>query len=218
MKMNLKTLLLCALLIVTGGVCFASEVSVNQGNSFVRFGNPTCNDGAYLRGFGGLNIAREPKWNHTKYKTSHGYVVGAALGYQFTFVSVEGEFSYRHNTVDRLKVNALDIDASGDVEQLCGFGNILFNVPITQCFTPYAGIGAGYRHINPGVNFDESSDTSIRNFIDTADEWGVYQLIGGLNFAVCQMINLQVEYRYVDGWSNTKCSNHSVDLGAAFRF
>ena len=171
-----------------------------------------------MKGFGGLNIAHELKWNHTKYKSNYGYAVGATLGYQFNVVSLEGEFSYRRNTVNELKVDALNIDISGHIEQLCGFGNLMFNIPVTQYVIPYVGVGAGYRHFNPGVNFDESSDTSLRNFIDTADEWGVLQAIGGFNFALNPLVNMQIEYRYVDGWSNARCANQTVDLGVVIRF
>jgi opacity protein-like surface antigen len=222
MKMTLRTLL-CALLIITGGVCAYSEVSACPNSSFALFKGarvefPNCYNGIYLKGFGGLNLTREPRVHHTKYRTSYGYAIGGALGYQFDLLSVEGEFSYRHNTVDRLKVDLLDIHVTGDIEQLCGFGNILLNIPLTHCCAPYLGGGFGYRHFKPGVNFDEGSDTSLRNFVDTVNEWGVYQLIGGLNCAVSRLVSVQLEYRYLNGWSNAKCSNHTVDLGATLHF
>lgn len=193
--------------------CFGhSQVYGSDHSSYSK-----CN-GIYIRGFGGLNSAQRPKWNGAKYSTSNGYVVGAALGYQLTCLALEGEFSYRHNTVNQLKVDLLDINISGDVQQFCGFGNLLVNIPIVYCLAPYAGAGVGYRHIKPGVNFDEGSDTSFRNFVDSADEWGVYQLIGGLHFAASRLMGLQLEYRYVDGWSNTRCRNHTVDLGISVHF
>lgn len=218
MKMTFKTLI-CALLFVTGGTCFAYNEAVSYpNNSFVGVEYPTCHQGGYIKGFGGLNLARRPKWKHAQYKTCYGYVVGAALGYQFDIVSLEGEFSYRRNNVDQLKIDALSIDASGHIEQFCGMGNVLVNFPVTYCFVPYVGVGAGYRHFKPGVNFDERSDPTLRDFINSADEWGVFQLIGGFNFGVCQLVNLHLEYRYVDGWANAKCANHTVDVAAVLHF
>lgn len=171
-----------------------------------------------MKGFGGLNLVHDTHWHHAKYRTSVGYVVGAALGYKFGLVSVEGEFSYRHNHVDRLVVDALDLHVTGNIQQWCGFGNVFVDFPVTFCFAPYIGAGGGYRHAKPGINFDEASNPTVKGFIDSADQWGVYQVMAGLGFAVSRNASLQLEYRYMDGWSNLRCSNHTVDLSANFRF
>jgi opacity protein-like surface antigen len=201
--------LLCAILIAKTAMCMASY----------SYSDPVTNDpGIYLKGFGGANFLHNPNWHHTKYRTNAGYVVGGAVGCNFFPLSIEGEFSYRNNTINHLFVDALNINVKGNIEQWCGFGNALVKFPLSGSFVPYAGIGAGYRHTKPGVNFDESSDISIQNFIKTANEWGVYQLIGGFNFAISPSVGMQLEYRYVDGWSATHCSNHTIALGAAVQF
>ena len=221
MQMKLKTLI-CALLIGIGIHSFAySNTAMWSNDLSAVYKDVRCEhwyNGVYIKGFGGVNFARQPKWNHAQYRTGYGYTLGGALGCQLKLVSLEGEFSYRSNTVDHLKVDLLDIHVKGDIEQLCGFGNVLLNIPINNCFNPYAGIGVGYRHIKPGVNFDESSDTSLRKFVDSANDWGVYQLIGGFNFDLSRVVSIQLEYRYMDGWSNAKCSNHTADLGAVIHF
>ncbi|HEY4831383.1 MAG TPA: outer membrane beta-barrel protein [Waddliaceae bacterium] len=210
MKSILITLL-CVLLIASGGTCVA--FCSDTGSAYLNN-----RAGVYLKGFGGLNLAHEPRWDHAKYRTSTGYVVGTALGYAFSLVSVEGEFSYRHNSIDRFTVDALDIHVDGDLEQWCGLGNVLLGIPITNCFAPYVGVGAGYRHSKPGVNFDESSDISFKTLVESSNEWGVYQAIGGLNFTLSRFVNLQLEYRYLDGFTDVRCSNHTVDLSAVIQF
>lgn len=199
---KLILLLLCAVLVAQCETCFA------------YYGNNECEpcSGVYLKGFGGLNMAQESRWSHVKYRTNTGFVLGGALGYKFDIFCLEGEFAYRHNTVDRLRIEDLNIHVTGDIEQWCGFGNALVNIPLHCALAPYVGVGFGYRHAKPGVNFDDSDDTSFRSFIDSVNEWGVYQAIAGLKLAVSRTANLRLEYRYVDGWSNINCSNHSADL------
>lgn len=211
MKSILMTLL-CALVIASAGTCDAAP------SNAVSFFYRNDDTGIYLKGFGGANLTRHLRWDHTQYDTSTGYAVGGALGYKLSLLSVEGEFSYRHNSVDQLVIDTSNIQASGDIEQWCGFGNVLLDFPMSCCFAPYVGVGAGYRHIKPGVNIDESSVISFASLVKSAKEWGVYQVIGGLNFVVSQPLNLQLEYRYVDGWSGINCSNHTVDLSARIQF
>lgn len=204
-------LVFCALMITQVGIC----------NEICYKTMPDCiNDqtGVYIKGFGGLNMAQTPTLGNAKYRTSAGYLAGAALGYKFGIVSAEGEFSYRRNSVDRLSVEAVNLHVSGDLEQYCGFGNVLVHIPITSNFQPYVGAGVGYRHFTPGVNFDDDADPTLQKFIDSRDEWGVFQGIAGLGYHVSSNISLQLDYRYVDGWSNTKCRNHSVALAANFGF
>ena len=204
-------IMLGALLIMRTGSC----------DEFYCGTQPECHSrhaGIYLKGFGGPNWAQTPTLNHAEYNTHLGYVLGGALGFHFDILSLEGECSYRRNSVNRLEVDALDIHVTGDIEQWCGFGNVLACIPLTKCFAPYVGAGLGYRHIKPGVNFDESTDTSFQNFIDSRDEWGVYQVIAGVNCLVYRCLSLQADYHYMDGWSNAKCRNHSACIAATFGF
>jgi len=176
-------------------------------------------NGIYLKGFGGFNAAVRPNWNGTKYRTnSGGYVVGGALGTNFSMLNIEGEFSYRNNQINRLRIDALDIDVSGQIEQWCGFGNALVDIPLCNSIKPYVGAGLGYRHLKPGVNFDESSDRSFDHFIETRDQWGVYQVIAGCKILPLRHFNVLAEYRYMNGWSNQRCSNHSACLAASMCF
>lgn len=221
-------ILLSALAIGQGGTCFAlydntrpmydNAEPMYYGNARPIYVNN--NTGIYLKGFGGLNLAVKPHWRHAKWDASAGYVAGGAVGCHIGFLSVEGEFSYRHNSINHLVVNGTPILASrsGNLDQWCGFGNILFDVPITHWFAPHIGAGVGYRHTKPGFNFDESSDRSFQNFANSANEWGVYQVIAGLNFTTCNLVKLGLDYRYMDGWSSNRCSNHSVNLNAILQF
>ena len=210
--------ILSAVFIAGTGTCVAAYHTVEP--VYLNSREPVYlnSHGIYVKGFGGVNLLHNPKWHHAKYRTNTGFVAGAALGYHFRPLKVEGEFSYRRNDVNRLTIEALNIDASGHIEQWCGLGNVLLEVPLGSCFAPYIGVGAGYRHSKPGVNFDERSDISVQSFIDSADEWGVYQAIAGFNFAVSNCIRVAVDYRYLDGWSRTDCQNHTVALNATFQF
>jgi opacity protein-like surface antigen len=205
--------MLLALLIAKTGTC-----DVRNPASMMSPVDLNSKNGIYLTGFGGLNFLHKPIWKHTTYCTSSGYIVGGAIGYQFCPFRIEGEFSYRNNTVNRLVIDALDIDVSGDIEQLCGFANAYLDIPVSTYFKPYVGLGFGYRHTNPGINYDQRSDISLDSFIKSVDDWGVYQAIGGLNFVLARCVDVQLEYRYMDGLSKNDCRNHTVDLGAKVHF
>jgi opacity protein-like surface antigen len=207
----LKMTLLSAILLVKTETC--SAVDFSKDSVYLN----SC-PGIYVRGFGGVNLIDHPRWHHTKWHTNVGYVVGGALGCQFKPLRIEGEFAYRCNDVNRVVIDALKIEVSGHVKQWCGFGNIFFEIPVTNFCLPYIGAGAGYRHTKPGVNFDERSDISFQNFIDSVDEWGVYQGIAGIKFATPSGFSMQIEYHYVDGWGHEKTRNHTVDLSAMLQF
>lgn len=199
-------MLVCSILIVRSGTCYAS------------CNTAICDPGIYLKGFGGLNVAHESRWRHANYRTSAGYAVGAALGYKFSLLSIEGEFSYRHNCIDRFDMEALDIHVRGELRQWCGLGNIILSVPVSYRLAPYIGIGAGYRHTKPGLDFDEEPGISLHDFVESAHEWGVYQAIAGLNLIASRFVHLQMEYRHLNGWSNVRCSNNTLDLSMVIRF
>jgi opacity protein-like surface antigen len=219
MKSKIKNLL-CVMLMAKTTMCVASySYSDPVINAPAIYDMPVIQKtGVYLKGFGGANLLHNPNWHHTKYRTNTGYVIGGTVGLNFSPLSIEGEFSYRNNTINHLRIDAFNVDMKGTIEQWCGFGNVLLKLPLSQSLVPYAGAGAGYRHTKPGVNFDESSDLSFENFIKTANEWGVYQVIGGFNLALSPSVGMQLEYRYVDGCSATHCSNHTIALGASILF
>lgn len=210
MKSFILKMTLCIALLAQAAICNADSAR----DTVYLNSNPRI----YVRGFGGLNLLHHTNWHHAKYRTNAGYVVGTAVGCRLRPLRIEGEFSYRSNDVSRLTIEALNVDVTGHLQQWCGFGNVLFEVPLKCCCLPYIGVGAGYRHIKPGVNFDERSDTSFQNFIDSANEWGIYQAMAGVNFTVSDMVNMQLGYCYVNGWTHDKCASHTLAVSAILQF
>ena len=96
---SLRLTILSAVLIAGTGTCVAAYHTVEP-----VYLNP--DGGIYVKGFGGVNLLHNPKWHHTKYRTNTGFVAGAALGYHFCPLRVEG-VSYRRNDVNRLTIEAL---------------------------------------------------------------------------------------------------------------
>lgn len=105
--------------------------------------------------------------HHTSIDFDTGYVVGANAGYTWcNNFSAEVEFTYRHNSVDKVKfkhthkkheaketVVAKDNDhkkdkkkhhSSGNLRSYAIMANARYDLPIDCCFTPYFKVGIGY--------------------------------------------------------------------------
>lgn len=171
-------------------------------------------DRLYIKGFSGLNATNGLKWDDGHYDCRAGIIAGGSIGYKFNLILLEGEFSYRNNSIDHITTDNIGFDLSGDLKQYCGFGNLLFNIPVTFRFSPYVGVGYGYRHLT--VNFKETFDAPPAR-INSIKESGAYQVIGGLDFVLYKRVSLQLEYRYLDSFRTT-CCNHNVDVGLTVHY
>ncbi len=60
----------------------------------------------YVGGFGGINFVNSAKRNDTRIDLDTGYVVGASLGYSFSyFFRLEGEVAYRENDFHQVVID-----------------------------------------------------------------------------------------------------------------
>ncbi len=123
-----------------------------------------------------------------------GFALGAAVGYDFgNNLRIEGEISYQQNDFDKASALGIDIDFSGESSAL-GFGvNGYYDFTNKSAFTPYITAGIGMAE----VKFDDMTIPGDDTFSASDDDTVfAYQLGVGVSYAVTEMVNIDVAYRY----------------------
>ncbi|MBA3602606.1 MAG: porin family protein [Parachlamydiaceae bacterium] len=140
--MKNKFFLLSALL----GLATTSAVSANY----------SANEGCYVSVFGGPNWVNQNHRRHVEVDFKTGYLVGASIGYQWcNNISVEGEFTYRHNKLDKIKFSRNkcrdeqrqwhNFRRDRDLESYAVMANVRYDWALEcMCFMPYIRAGIGY--------------------------------------------------------------------------
>jgi len=113
--------------------------------------------GFYLSGNAGAVWLNDAEYEDAKgdapdatYDT--GFLLGAALGYDFGMIRTEAEFGYRKNDIDEWEdltisgVNVGDFNASGDVTTLSYLFNGYIDFENRTSITPYVGGGLGFAY------------------------------------------------------------------------
>ena len=161
-----------------------------------------------------------------------GVYTGFTGGYDFGFVRLEGELSYRYNEVDTVT------DQSGfkvmlpdtDIGAFATMFNVFFDLHNSTRVTPYLGGGIGFAVLSlsndywGGGSYYYSSD-------DYSDDTVLaYQFGGGVDIALNRNMSLDVGYRYfktddaeIDSdylpiTSNFEYESHNVMVGFKYKF
>jgi opacity protein-like surface antigen len=140
-----------------------------------------------------------------KYKD--GPMFGGALGYAFPFgLRVEGEVSYRRNSISRVDINrdgglgfilggppldGTSFKADGKETSLSFLANAWYDIKTGTRFTPYVGGGIG-------VTWLRIDNLRIGSFTlaDDSEYTGAWQVGGGVSVELTPSISLSVDYRY----------------------
>lgn len=160
---------------------------------------------------------------------STGFTGGAALGHSFPFgLRVEGEFGYIYSPTK----SDGGVSISGSTKSYLAMANVYYDLklPMLGRFKPYIGGGIGGARVND--DHQVFGDAIIKGKFDV-DEWRTalaYQARAGVGYDVTQWLDLSLGYRYVhiDGGERSvtgtppinlgRIENHSIELGAAFKF
>lgn len=153
--------------------------------------------GWYAGGYVGANAVNYDSitWKSTP------ILVGALVGYEWnTYFRTEATFDYT------TKAEPTTNEAGQAV-----FANAVIQYPIGWGITPYvlAGTGFGWNAWGKGV--------AGANFAD--DARALYNVGGGVRYAVTNRWEIDGRYRYVNAWSGDKFdNNHVVSIGANYKF
>ena len=148
-----------------------------------------------------------------------GFTVGAAAGYDFGSVRLEGELSYQQNDFDEITATITipgegsgsgGIGVDGDVTNLLILCNGYYDFRKGSALRPYITAGIGYAFID----IEDESDSVF-----------AYQVGLGLSYAMNDNITWDLKYRYlgtsdleVAGVGDVEYSAHSLNLGLRFNF
>lgn len=213
------------------------------------WGIPTMGEAAYARpggyfsGFIGVNIPRDADVDSTDYLTGNSFndrvefdpsvAVGGTAGYDYGYLRLEGEISYRHADIgsitDRV-TNERFRSVDGDVGALGVMANAFFDMENDTPVTPYWGGGIGFAVL------DMSDTTGIdQNGVPTAiyydgnDTVFAYQAGAGVEIALNPFLSLDLGYRYFgtseatiddDSAQSTKfrLESHNALMGVRVKF
>ena len=173
-------------------------------------------NGYYVTVFGGANLKPDVNYPYEEFsvKTSYksGFVVTAAIGSYIAPFRIEGEFGYRRNAFDRMKIEDYKVKLEGNLRTITGMANIFYDFHCLKLpVTPYLGLGIGY-----GNTKMERKRYQAATF-NGNDKGLAWQAIVGLSCPIHQQVDLLVEYRFLDTHLR-KDYNHSVGAGLRLWF
>lgn len=149
-------------------------------------------------------------------KFKKGMFVSTALGWEFNYFRLEGEFLYQSNDFESASIAGIETTISGDISSLALLFNGYFDYKNSTDFTPYlyAGLGASMMSLSalglPDVGLGPVSDEHVV---------AAYQLGGGLTYKMDENISLNLNYRYFvpsdPDFNNieTEFASHNISLG-----
>jgi len=150
-----------------------------------------------------------------------GWTLGAAVGYRFNNVRVEGELSYQKNDADQLSQMGDISDMKGDATSTALLVNGYYDFANESAFTPYISAGLGYAKV-------ETNDMNVvgSSGSDFNEDDGVfaYQVGAGVGYAVNENVTLDLKYRYFAtedaelDTSEVEFASHNFLVGIRYNF
>jgi opacity protein-like surface antigen len=150
-----------------------------------------------------------------------GLALGAAVGYDFGSVRLEGELDWQQNDLDKAEALGVGVGLSGDVSIFSFLVNAYVEWETQSPLVPFVSAGIGFANVDvsdfqvPGSGLPSSSDD------DTVLAW---QLGAGVGYAVTPSTLVEFKYRYfatADVEFNTteaEIASHNIYLGLRFYF
>lgn len=209
----------------------------------VLWGIPTMGEAAYARpggyfsGFLGVNIPRDAEITGPgladQVEFDPSVAVGGTAGYDYGFLRLEGEISYRHaeignvyDTLSGIRYRSVD----GDVGALAVMANAFFDMENDTPVTPYWGGGIGFAVLDLGDTTGIAPGGGITDlYYNGNDTVFAYQAGAGVEIALNPFLSLDLGYRYfgtskasVDEDSpletRFKLESHSALMGLRVKF
>ncbi len=201
--------------------------------------------GGYVSGFIGASMTRDTDSTTVDFLTpvttfndriqfDPGITVGGTGGYDFGFLRLEGELSYKHaelKAIDDKISGSRYRSIDGSLGALAMMGNVFFDLHNNSPVTPYWGAGAGLAVLNLSDTFGTNTTTGSRDFIysNANDTVFAYQAGGGVEIALNRQLSLDLGYRYFGTSTATfdkdvlrttelKLESHNVAVGLRVKF
>jgi opacity protein-like surface antigen len=196
--------------------------------------------GPYFSGFLGTSFARDVTVSgyDSFYNTSFndqvtfdpGVYVGGTGGYDFGFLRLEGELSYRNAKLDTVTDSGGNRyrNVDGDLGAFATMFNIFFDMHNASRVTPYLGGGIGFAnlHLSNTTAFNNAGKLTL--YDRSNDTVFASQVGAGMDIAINSRYSLDIGYRYfitdkakLEGdftSSNLRFESHNAMVGFKFKF
>lgn len=202
--------------------------------------------GPYVSGFAGVSVPRDTDatttdsvLNHTfneRVEFDPGVYVGGTAGFDFGFLRLEGELSYRNSDIKNVtdKADGFQFrDPDGSLGALAVMVNAFIDLRNPSPITPYIGGGVGFAvlHMDDVTGTDTRGTTPEQVLLYPRDDDTIfaYQVGAGLELALNPMVSLDLGYRYFEtanarfnsgflNTSNVKLRTHNAIVGVRVKF
>lgn len=131
-----------------------------------------------------------------------GIYVGGTGGYDFGFVRLEGELSYRGANIDTVtQIGPIPEhfrNVDGDLGVFAAMGNVFLNMHNPSRVTPYLGGGIGFAtlHLSATDGYSPTQGRYVPLYNDSNDTVFAYQVGAGMDIALNSRYSLDIGYRY----------------------
>jgi opacity protein-like surface antigen len=161
-------------------------------------------EGPYVSGFAGITIPNDTTTSasaaavplNDRIEFDPSAYVGGTAGFDFGFLRLEGELSYKHGEIATVndRINGASFrDVDGRIGVLAMMGNAFVDLHNRGPITPYFGGGLGFAALHQSDTFAASGPQLYQSDTDAVF---AYQVGGGLELALNRMLSLDLGYRY----------------------
>ena len=202
--------------------------------------------GAYMTAFVGASVPRDTTITtddfvadttyRDKVEFDPGINAGIAGGYDFGYLRLDGELSYKHGSMNEITDKADNYrfrNVDGDLAALSMMFNGYLDLHNDSPVTPYLGGGIGFSTLYLSDTYGTDTRGSFADEIllyeedyDTVFAW---QAGGGVEIALNNMLSLDLGYRYFrtakarfdsswDQSSSLRFESHNASVGLRFKF
>ena len=211
----------------------------------VSFALQSARPGSYLSVFLGTSASQDTTVTSNQFNpvTSKnalvsfdpGLNIGGTAGYDFGFVRMECEMSYKQGEITSASDQAFAtryVNVDGHVGTFAMMMNGFFDLHNETPFTPYLGGGMGFAnvHLSDTRGVDAVSG-ALNNHIfqDDSDNVFAYQAGAGVEVALNRRLSLDLGYRYFGtgtatlkkdwpNYTNVKMDSHNATAGLRLKF
>jgi len=179
--------------------------------------------GPYVTGFIGVTMPRGTDVATTDFTTNQsfnerirfdpGVYVGGAGGFDFGFLRLEGELSYKEADIKSITDNigsAQFRDIDGNLGALAFMANAFLDMHNYTPVTPYLGGGIGFATLHMTDTWATTGTTRQLMYPRDDDTVFAYQLGAGLDIALNRRYSLDLGYRYFNT-DRATFSRHQLD-------
>jgi opacity protein-like surface antigen len=202
--------------------------------------------GAYMGGFIGISAPRETTATTDDFVADTTFTdriefdpsinAGIAGGYDFGYLRLEGELSYKHGSMSEITDKSDNYrfrNVDGDLGALAMMFNGYLDLRNDSPITPYVcgGVGFATLYISDtyGTDTRGSSADEVLLYDEDSDSVFAWQAGGGLEIALNSVLSLDLGYRYFrtdkarfdSNWDQTtslRFESHNASIGLRVKF